>query len=69
MDLSLNGLITLDVPGSVMGDVNSDGFVDDQDLDLLMSMLGTCQYDGNGDGVIQIDDLLEFISQYGTTCQ
>ncbi len=68
-DLSLDGLITLGEPDTLAGDVDENGVIDQTDLDLLMSMLGTCRYDGTGDGVVRVEDLLELISLYGVSCQ
>ena len=67
-DLSLNGLVTLDAPASIAGDINEDGLIDDTDLDSLMALLGTCRYDGTGDGVVLVEDLLELIAVYGSVC-
>ncbi|MCP4757932.1 MAG: hypothetical protein GY894_10890 [Planctomycetes bacterium] len=67
-DLSLDGLIPLNESNAAAGDIDADGNIDQNDLNLLMSMLGTCRYDGTGDGAVLVEDLLELISMYGVSC-
>ena len=51
------------------GDMNGDGAVDASDLDEMHAVLGTCHYDGDLNGSINIDDLLGVLASYGGTCQ
>ena len=50
------------------GDVNGDGQVDTADIEALNESLGSCQYDGDFDGQITIDDLLGVLAVYGSHC-
>ena len=50
-------------------DVNGDGTTDAADLAELQAALGTCDYDGDLNGSINIEDLLGVIAAYGSTCQ
>ena len=54
--------------GGIAGDVNSDGAVDNNDLDDLFHMLGTCTHDSDYSGNVEIGDLLNLISVYGNSC-
>ncbi|MBG81413.1 MAG: hypothetical protein CMJ39_11995 [Phycisphaerae bacterium] len=58
-----------DAPVSGGTDVNGDGTTDAADLAELQAALGTCTYDGDLDGSVNIDDLLGVIAAYGSTCQ
>ncbi len=49
-----------------LGDVNGDGTIDEADLELLESMLGTCSGDIDRNGTIGVLDLLELIDRWGT---
>ena len=52
--------------GVAAGDVNGDGTIDEADLELLESMLGTCSGDIDRNGTIGVLDLLELIDRWGT---
>ncbi|MCH2134730.1 MAG: hypothetical protein MK116_13390 [Phycisphaerales bacterium] len=70
-DLRLNGLVpgvSVDNDG-IPGDLNGDGLVDTVDLDELLTILGSCTYDGDFNGVVDINDLLGLIASYGVMCQ
>ena len=68
-DLSTSGIVATDLGGSgIAGDVNSDGAVDNNDLDDLFHMLGTCTHDSDYSGNVEIGDLLNLISVYGNSC-
>ncbi|MCH2143400.1 MAG: hypothetical protein MK077_10455, partial [Phycisphaerales bacterium] len=58
-----------DLPLTLPGDVNGDGQIDEFDLEYLMYVLGTCHYDGDQDGMITINDLLDAVAVYGSLCQ
>lgn len=51
-------------------DVNQDGVVDLDDLDMVLSNFGlaTSEGDTNGDGVVDLDDLDTVLSAFGTEC-
>lgn len=57
-------------------DVNNDGVVDDEDLDILMNAYGSTpgdpnwdpRADINGDGIVDISDLLIVAQAYGSVC-
>ncbi|MEE2906862.1 MAG: hypothetical protein VX527_03425, partial [Planctomycetota bacterium] len=53
---------------STPGDMNGDGAVDAVDLDEMHAVLGTCHYDGDLSGNINIEDLLGVLSVYGGSC-
>ncbi|MEO1372516.1 MAG: right-handed parallel beta-helix repeat-containing protein, partial [Planctomycetota bacterium] len=61
-------------PGQVLanveaaGDINSDGSIDHADVDSLLEMLGTCRTDVNASGDIEFGDLVEVLSNFGSTC-
>ena len=50
------------------GDMNGDGAIDASDLSEMHGVLGTCHYDGDLSGNVNIDDLLGVLSVYGGTC-
>ena len=50
------------------GDVNGDGDVDTNDLAQLRSSLGVCPHDTDMDGDTDIEDLLNVVAGWGTTC-
>lgn len=52
------------------GDVNLDGFVNLDDLDLVLSNFGqtTTSGDADGNGVVNLDDLDIVLSNFGTVC-
>ena len=69
-DFSLTGGVSItDTPAIVTpGDMNGDGAVDASDLSEMHSVLGTCHYDGDMNGNINIEDLLGVLSVYGGAC-
>ncbi|MCF6239694.1 MAG: hypothetical protein L3J79_12985, partial [Candidatus Marinimicrobia bacterium] len=60
-------------PPKIIGDVTGDGIVDNTDVQLVMSMLGTVSGnepfsgDANGSGIVLSDDVAMVISSVGTT--
>ncbi|MCH2152556.1 MAG: hypothetical protein MK089_04375 [Phycisphaerales bacterium] len=64
---AVNAITDGPVGGST--DVNGDGSTDAADLAELQAALGTCDYDGDLNGTINIEDLLGVIAAYGSTCQ
>ena len=50
------------------GDVNADGTVDTSDLDELRTSLDLCASDTDMDGDTDIEDLLNVVAGWGTTC-
>ena len=56
-------------PAGLPGDMNGDGVLDGSDLNEIHTALGTCAYDGDLNGVINIEDLLGVIAAYGSVCQ
>ena len=67
-DLSNTSLTVAHGDSGIAGDVNSDGAVDNNDLDDLFHMLGTCTHDSDYNGNVEIGDLLNLISVYGNSC-
>jgi hypothetical protein len=67
-DLHTTDELPNDGDSSIAGDVNSDGAVDNNDLNDLFHMLGTCTHDSDYSGDVQIGDLLNLISVYGNSC-
>lgn len=61
-------------PGQVLanvdanGDINNDGAIDNADVDSLLEMLGSCRTDVNASGDIEFGDLVEVLSNFGSTC-
>ncbi|MCA9291874.1 MAG: hypothetical protein KDA25_12150 [Phycisphaerales bacterium] len=55
----------------LMGDIEQDGDVDAIDLALILSSWGPCPIEGpcpadlNGDGVVNIEDVIEFLANWG----
>ncbi|MCH2133997.1 MAG: hypothetical protein MK116_09640, partial [Phycisphaerales bacterium] len=58
-----------DVDSYIPGDMNGDGIINSDDLAVMHAVLGTCHYDGDLSGEINIDDLLGVLASYGGTCQ
>ncbi|MCH2134729.1 MAG: hypothetical protein MK116_13385 [Phycisphaerales bacterium] len=56
-------------PSGLPGDMNGDGVVDVSDMYEIQSVLGTCQFDGDLNGVIDVNDLLGMLASYGGPCQ
>jgi len=54
----------------VLGDANGDGFVNLEDLDLVLSNFGqaTGLGDVNGDGAVNLGDLDIVLSTFGASC-
>ena len=52
----------------VAGDLDGDGDVDTDDLDIMQSNLSICPYDTDHDGDTDIDDLLDVVEGWGITC-
>ena len=50
------------------GDLDGDGDVDVDDLNVLHSMTGVCRHDTDHNGITDIDDLLNLIEGWGDTC-
>ena len=69
-DFALGGVGAItDTPAIITpGDMNGDGAVDASDLSEMHGVLGTCHYDGDMNGNINIEDLLGVLSVYGGTC-
>ena len=68
-DLRLNSTVPgVAIDDQLPGDINGDGFVTTEDLAELADSLGTCAYDGDFNGVIDIEDLLGVIASYGSGC-
>ena len=63
------GSAITDTPAGLPGDMNGDNVLDGSDLSELQAALGTCDYDGDLNGTINIDDLLGVIAAYGSNCQ
>jgi hypothetical protein len=55
-------------PPAPMGDMNSDGSVDQIDLDQMLELLGTCRSDVNTSGDIEFGDIIEVLSNFGSNC-
>tara|TARA_Y100000589_G_scaffold285768_1_gene285479 strand:+ start:336 stop:1820 length:1485 start_codon:yes stop_codon:yes gene_type:complete len=69
LDVAANWSAIQDTPGTVTpGDMNGDGSIDASDLDEMHGVLGTCHYDGDLSGNINIEDLLGVLSVYGGSC-
>ena len=51
-----------------IGDMDSDGDVDTDDLDVLRTSLDLCASDTDMDGDTDIEDLLNVIGSWGNTC-
>ena len=67
---SASGLNVVDNGGNgVPGDVDGNAAVDFADLDALMSLLGTCQYDPTRDGEIGFADVLSILNSWGEICE
>ncbi|MDG2424089.1 MAG: hypothetical protein P8M22_08930 [Phycisphaerales bacterium] len=49
-------------------DVNLDGVIDIEDVRMVQASAGLCYTDNNGDGDIDIDDLLNVIEDWGPNC-
>ena len=54
--------------GSLFADLNDDGLVNSDDLDLIMSLLGTCDTDIDRNGLIDFNDLILVLSAYNEVC-
>ncbi|MEE2906208.1 MAG: FG-GAP repeat protein [Planctomycetota bacterium] len=52
----------------VAGDLDGDGDVDTDDLDIMQSNLSICPSDTDHDGDTDIDDLLDVVEGWGITC-
>lgn len=69
-DITLSGgLIDTEVP--CIGDFNNSGNIDTIDLLLFLGNFGCiadCPYDMIPDGIVAVDDLLAFLTVYGTIC-
>ena len=50
------------------GDVNADGSLDTSDLDELRTSLELCASDTDMDGATDIEDLLNVVAGWGTSC-
>ena len=50
-------------------DINSDGLVDNADIDALFDMLGMCRNDLDVSGEIDFNDLLNVLVDFGNTCE
>jgi hypothetical protein len=59
--------LVLDPPAPT-GDMNSDGSIDTIDLEEMMNLLGTCRTDVNSSGDIEFGDIIEVLSNFGSTC-
>ncbi len=67
---SQSGLSLTDNGGNgIPGDVDGNSSVNFADLDALMSLLGTCQYDPTRDGEIGFADVLAILNGWGETCE
>ena len=53
---------------NLAGDLDDDGDVDTEDLLLMHAVTDTCYHDVNHNGITDIDDLLDVIEGWGTTC-
>ena len=62
----LGHVITADVTGFVVGDLNGDGLVDLLDLIQVISSWGPCMclQDFNGDGSVDLNDIIVIISHW-----
>ena len=52
----------------VAGDLDGDGDVDTDDLDIMHANLNICPSDTDHDGDTDIEDLLDVVEGWGTTC-
>ena len=65
-----SGLSVVDNSGSnIPGDVDGNDAVNFADLDVLMSLLGTCQYDPTRDGEVGFADVLSILNSWGEICE
>ena len=61
-------------PGQVLeiveatGDINNDGDINNADVDSLLEMLGSCRTDVNASGDVEYGDLIQVLSNFGSTC-
>ena len=62
------GMDNFGITTGTPGDVNADGTVDTSDLDELRSSLDLCASDTDLDGDTDIEDLLNVVAGWGTTC-
>jgi hypothetical protein len=74
-----------DCDGNCQVDENGNGFCDQLEEDFInlcgegtiwdpssgqcIALLDDCPYDLNGDGMVQLQDLMDFLLYYGTTCE
>ena len=54
--------------GTIFADLNDDGLVNSDDLDLIMSLLGTCDTDVDRNGLIDFNDLILVLNAYNEVC-
>ena len=67
---SASGLNVVDNDGNgIPGDVDGNAAVNFADLDALMSLLGTCQYDPTRDGEVGFADVLSILNSWGEICE
>ena len=52
----------------IAGDLDGDGDVDTDDLDIMHANLNICPSDTDHDGDTNIEDLLDVVEGWGTTC-
>ena len=51
------------------GDVNGDGVIDSFDMTDLYDILGLCREDLDDSGIIDFNDLLNVLVNFGNTCE
>ena len=62
------GMANFNITTGTPGDVNADGSIDTSDLDELRTSLDLCASDTDMDGDTDIEDLLNVIGSWGSTC-
>lgn len=59
---------SMNIASRVFGDANGDGVVDISDRTVVNDVLGVCDHDIDADGSTDINDLLDVIEGWATTC-